>query len=130
MEIIETPATSTTLVLVKCKLCELSFLPAERLFFEKHEKEDHLEEKLETMDVNTEANEKDDCLIDEFEEEEKETEPLARVKIKEGAQSERKPTVQAAQVNRDFFTHSKAIWKESVAGSPKSTQRRCSDVWI
>ena len=81
-----------------------------------------MEEKLETMEVNTEADEKDDRLVDEFEEEEEEREALARVKVREGAQAERIPTVQAAQVNRDLFTHSKTIWKEPVAGSPKQTQ--------
>ena len=78
-----------------------------------------MEEKLETMEVNTEADEKDDRLVDEFEEE---REALARVKVREGAQAERIPTVQAAQVSRDLFTHSKTIWKEPVAGSPKQTQ--------
>ena len=86
-----------------------------------------MEEKLETMEVNTEADEKDDRLVDEFEEEEEkeeeeEREPLARVKVREGAQAERIPTVQATQVSRDLFTHSKTIWKEPVAGSPKQTQ--------
>ena len=79
-----------------------------------------MEEKLETMEVNTEADEKDDRLVDEFEEEEREA--LARVKVREGAQAERIPTVQATQVSRDLFTHSKTIWKEPVAGSPKQTQ--------
>ena len=72
--------------------------------------------------MNTEADEKDDRLVDEFEEEEEEREPSTRVKVREGAQAERIPTVQAAQVSRDLFTHSKTIWKEPVAGSPKQTQ--------
>ena len=76
------------------------------------------------MEVNTEADEKDDRLVDEFEEEEEEEEreALARVKVREGAQAERIPTVQATQVSRDLFTHSKTILKEPVAGSPKQTQ--------
>ena len=74
---------------LKCKLCELSFLPSERLFFEKHEKEAHLVKK-------EAADEKeDDRLVDEFEvEEEEERYPLARPKDHGGAQA------QAAQVNR------------------------------
>ena len=96
---------------LKCKLCELSFLPADRLFFEKH---------MEAHSGVKTPDEKDDRLVDEFEVEERE--PSARLKIKEGAQAERIPTVQAAEVSRDLFTHSKTIWKEPVAGSPKQTQ--------
>ena len=56
------------------------------------------------MEANTEEDQKFDRLLDEFEveeeEEEEEREPLARLKVGEGVQSERTPTVQAVQVNR------------------------------
>ena len=54
------------------------------------------------MEANTEEDQKFDRLLDEFEVEEEEEGrgPLARLKVGEGVQAERTPTVQAVQVNR------------------------------
>ena len=102
---------------LKCKLCELSFLPSERLFFEKHEKEAHLVKSEEAADVK-----EDDRLVDEFEVEEDEEEQLlaTRLKVQEAAQaeSERTPTVQAAPIVEAFEVTS--IYKAEVKSETRT----------